>query len=266
MSAPAQKDQFRDFELLVDHLVKIGDGTNWPIDEKINALERLIEQWRIDRHKLTNPLEIEEFIEWKWFADRDRLHFAPMRSGADKGFGTTPIRLQRKLLVFLLLHHGRYTKVLEIIEGFISKIRKDLDTLDFKKTKTGVFRCYTNTRFAANKLRDYGLLKFTRREAYKTWVLSLPGFIAAASALENPNWEIPNVQKDPWHELDPFIYTCSAGLDDYPSFVQRLEAICKPNAEIFQTFNNVLREAHRQLVRYWQVLSDQARTKKIVAN
>ena len=258
----AKDDPLRAFELLVDRLVQVGSTKGSSVEDKIDALERLVEQWRIVRHKLTNRLEFEDFMDWKWFADIDRIHFAPAYSTEDKGFGTPPIRLQRKLLAFLLLYHDCYKQVLEIINGFISKIRKDLNTLDFKKTKTGVFRCYTNTRFAANSLREYGLLKFTRREAYKTWVLSLPGFLVAATALEKPSWEIPNVQKDPWHDLDPFIYTCCAGLHDYPMLVHRLEWVCRPNTQIFRTFEGVLQQAHRQLVRYWQVLADpEQRTK-----
>lgn len=252
----ARDDPLRTFESLVDRFVRIDATATYGVEDKIDALERLIEQWRIIRHKLLNPLEFEDFIDWKWFADTDRIVFVPVYSIEGKGFRTPPIRLQRKLLAFLLLYHDRYKQVLEIIGGFISKIREDLCTVDFKKTKTGVFRCYTNTRFAANKLRDYGLLKFTQREAYKTWVLSLPGFLVAARALEKPNWEIPNVVKDPWHDLDPFIYTCCAGLDDYPLFVQRLKSICDPNAKIFQTFDEVLHQVHLQLMRYWRVLAD----------
>lgn len=257
MDAPAKKDPFKDFESLVDQLVRVDVAGTMPIAQKIDALERLIEKWRIDRHKLINPLEFEEFEDWGWFADIDKLHFVPNSKGASKGFGTAPIRLQRKLLVFLLLHHGRYRHVLEVIDGFIGKIRTELKSVDFKKTKTGVFRCYTNTRFAALRLRDNGLLKFTDREAYKNWVLSLPGFLVAAVALASPDWTVPPVEKDPWHDLDPLILQCCGAVADYPTFVATLSSICKPNSEVFESFKEVLQEAHRLLQQYWATLNNE---------
>jgi len=255
MNTP-DKDRYLDFEALVDSLVQVAAEGAVPVEQKINALERLIERWRIARHKLVNPLEFEEFEDWKWFAAPDKFHFVENRSGVTEGSGTSPIRLQRKLLVFLLLHHGQYGHVLEIIDEFIEKMRPSLSILDFKKTRTGVFRCYTNTRFAAVALRDSGLLKFTRREAYKTWVLSLPGFLVAARALASPDWMIPAVEKDSWHKLDPFILECSASVSDYPTFVATLKNVCAPNAQVFVAFEKVLQESHRLLQGYWTVLGN----------
>lgn len=255
MSTPARPDPLRHFEAFVDTVVRFPMPR--PVDEKINAVERLIEQWRIGRHSLVNALEFEEFLDWKWFIDGERVHFAPAASHPEKGFGTTPIRLQRKLLAFLVLHHGRDAHVLKIIETFVAQIRPSLETVDFKKTKTGVFRCFTNTRFAANKLREHGLLKFTRREAFKTWVLSLAGFIVAARALASPDWTLPTIRKDSWHDLDPFILSCCDAVADYETFVATLRKICQPNAEVFTTFASVLADAHRLLQEYWAALQDQ---------
>jgi hypothetical protein len=187
----------------------------------------------------------------------DRTAQARQSVGVRRIRGLETVRLQRKLLVFLLLYHGSYRHVLEIIDGFVGKIRHQLKTVDFKKTKTGVFRCYTNTRFAALRLRDNGLLKFTEREAYKTWVLSLPGFLVAASALASPDWSVPPVEKDPWHDLDPLILQCCDAVADYPTFVSTLSTICKPNSEFFETFKQVLQEAHQLLQRYWATLKNE---------
>ena len=42
------------------------------------------------------------------------------------------------------------------------------------------------TRFAAQTLRDYGLLKFAKGDAYRTWKLSFLG-IAVASLIYHPD-------------------------------------------------------------------------------
>ena len=173
--------------------------------------------------------------------------------------GTQPLRLQRQLLVFLLLHHGEFKDVLECIEGFIQKVWKELDVRDFKKTKTGVFRCFTNTRFAANKLRSYSLLKYTRQERFKVWVLSLPGIIVAAKALQSPNWDLP-AQADPWHGLDEFILQCLREVRDFPALVETLASICGPDTQIFKTFAPVLKAAHHLLQGYTRVLEDKELT------
>ena len=68
--------------------------------------------------------------------------------------------------------------------------------------------------------------------------------------------------KYPWHELDPFIYTSGAGLRDFPNFVHRLESICRPNTQIFETFSDTLKKVHRELNRFWTVLADPEPTKK----
>src|SRR5205823_5429 len=121
------------------------------------------------------------------------------------------------------------------------QMRQQLTPIDFKKTKTGVTRCFTNTRFAANALRDYGLLKFTRREAFKTWELSLAGFLVAADVLKkraeqkNP-WHVPLNSKEANFDLSQEIRVASKGCQTFDDLVARLASICKPDAEIFKTF------------------------------
>lgn len=253
MAVPPEHDRLSELETLVNQLVQL-DGAS--LKEKMDALERLIEQWRIGRHQLGNALQFEDFLEWKWLVDSNRLYFAPGAAKEEKGFGTPPIRLQRKLLVFLLLHHGCHQRVLTAIDAFVAKIRSDLQLLDFKKTETGVFRCYTNTRFAANKLREHGLLRYTEREAFKVWVLSLPGILVAARALASPDWTLPHVRKDPWHDLDPFILESSAAIADFADFVGALKRICHPNTVVFKAFEPVLQNAYQLLQSYWAILQN----------
>lgn len=248
-------DPFETFEELIGQLIKIPMKAVCPVSDKVDHLERLIEQWRISRFKLRNSLDFEEFLETKWMVDDSHVHFAPTGNQPDRRAGTSPLRLQRKLLDFLLLHQGSYPDVLKCIRGFIGKIHSDLDIRDFKKTETGVIRCFTNTRFAANKLRDYGLLKYTKTEAFKVWVLSLPGILVAAKSLKDPGWRLP-VVADPWHGLDPFIMGCAESVREFPAMVQALAELCEPDTHIFRTFDGVLKEAHRLMVNHWEIVQD----------
>lgn len=254
----AAPDPFAEFETVIDSLIAVERVGNVPISSKVDLLERLIEQWRIDRHELSNGLDFEEFLAWRWRSGADQLSFQRSGEKADYSAGTAPIRLQRRLLVFLLLNHGRYEHILDIIREFVRTIRGDLDVRDFKKTETGVFRCFTNTRFAANTLREYGLLKYTRQEAFKVWILSLPGLLVAARALSDGaerGWKLPTIT-DPWHRLDPFTLRCAPVTHDLPTLVRTLSELCEPNTKIFTTFAHVLEQAHGLLKSYWATLAD----------
>jgi hypothetical protein len=263
---PAPADEFKDFEDLVNSLVQIPSAAPVPIELKIGLLERLIERWRIDRHQLENAITFEDFPSWDWLMDERMLHFTPKRGiTPSPGTGIPPIRYQRTLLVYLLLHHqGRKHRipVLNIIRDFIADVRDHLSPVDFKKTDTGVIRCFTNTRFAANKLREYGLLNYTRHEAFKTWTLSLPGIIVAAEALKQPDWKIPVIHNQGLFGLDPLILSSAASVKDFAAVVSALSAICGPNVKIFDTFKGVLTEALTLLQKYWATLNDPALTQK----
>lgn len=251
-------DRFKEFEQLVDRLIDVSGSGEEPISRKVDLLERLIEQWRIERHQLSNGIDFEEFLVWRWFSDPGRLHFTKSNEIVDRSAGTAPLRLQRKLLVFLLLNHGKYHHVLDIIRDFVWTIRSSLEIRDFKKTETGVFRCFTNTRFAANILREYGLLKYTRQEAFKVWILSLPGLLVAARALSDGaerGWKLPTIT-DSWHRLDPFTLRCAPVTHDLPALVRTLSELCEPNTKIFTTFDHVLEQAHRLLQSFWATLAD----------
>lgn len=126
-------------------------------------------------------MSFEEFTQCQVLADTDKLFVAAPQSFKPRGTGTTAIQLQAPLLLFLLSHHRDRYPVLEIIRLFVATVRKQLEYLDFKKTQTGVTRCFTNTRFAAKVLRAYGLLKFTHREAHKA-----RDFIASAALCVGP--------------------------------------------------------------------------------
>ena len=56
---------------------------------------------------------------------------------------------------------------------------------DFAKLMTGSQRFVTNTRFAADILRRYGLLRSDKKSFYKIWELSLFGLILASNIYKN---------------------------------------------------------------------------------
>jgi hypothetical protein len=215
----------------------------------------------------TDEASFEEYVLSEVRVRNDRLIISAPQKVRNVGSGTSSIQLQTPLLLFLLLNHKERYQVLDIIKLFVEQMRVQLTFLDFKKTKTGVTRCFTNTRFAAHVLRDYGLLKFTKRQAFKTWELSLAGFLVAASILQ----QRAN-QKRPWYELGPArngnfdllseIRDACRGITSYDEFVVRLAAICEPDAAVFNSFQPALKEAFALLQGYWAILSDQSKTHK----
>jgi len=233
------------------------------LNEKIDLLERILEITRIENKYLENNLPTEEFLQGILKIDRGTLRFDAPKKIKNLGSGTSPIRLQPKLLLFLLFIHNRGSyKVYDIIDRFIRIIWDHLDPLDFKKTRTGVTRCFTNTRFAANTLRRYGLLKFTRKEAYKTWALSLPGILVASKVMEKADWAIPHVQRELNFDLHPDILKAFDELKSYDSFVRRLTSICKPDNKLFVDFKKASIKAYSLLGKYWDILQNPSLSKK----
>ena len=236
-------------------------GTFVELGQTLDVLERIIEVLRFKYKCRENNLEFENFIQGKILVRDDVLNYYAPAKYYDLGSGTAPIRLQPNLLVFLLLYHRQSIRVYDIIDNFIERIWDNLSPVDFKKTRTGVTRCFTNTRFAANTLRGYGFLKFTHKEAYKTWVLSLPGFLVASKLLENNNWSIPEFQDSSKIGLHSDLLTAWDGLQTYDEFVGRLGKVCKPNVKVFVTFEGVLKKAHVLLTKYWAIIKNQELTK-----
>ena len=230
---------------------------------KIDLLERLLELARLYRRNTKNNVPFEDFLQGHVMTWPTGLRFVAPREKNWYRSGTAPIRLQPKLLLFLLLHHRDRFRIYNIIEAFIQKIWEELEPLDFKRTETGVMRCFTSTRFAANTLRAYGLLKFTQEEAYKTWVLSLPGLLVAATVLEERNWHIPECQKErAASDLHPDIRSAWNHYQTFDKFVEKLKGICTPEAEVFETFDEVLKNSHLLLAQYWKTLQNDSLSNK----
>jgi len=251
---------FEQLKQLIDEWIYIeGDPPDCEnFKDKLDILDRALESLRVKYRYIENKLPLEMFVQGQALKDKSTLRYCFPPKYDVLGSGTPPIQLQPMLLLFLLIYHKRSYHIYDIISGFIEKIWDQLEFLDFKKTQTGVVRCFTNTRFAANTLRDYGLLKFTRNEAYKTWVLSLPGFLVASKVLEEcgGNWELPEVEKKLHFDLHNKIFTVWTDLRTYDAMVERLTYICEPNTQVFRTFEDVLRSAYDLLGSYWRVIQD----------
>lgn len=255
-------------EKLIDQWIEVqGHSAADMIGLKIEVLALTLEKLRHARKQINEQITFEEFEQSKLFPDTDCLRLIAPKAYHHLGTGTASIRLQVPLLLFLLIHHKQALSILDIIDGFIDKIWDDLTFIDFKKTATGVTRCYTNTRFAAHTLRDYGLLKFTQKEAFKTWELSLTGFLVAAQVLADfkggkIKWNVPIHTPHQNFDLHEKIRQAWDGLRAYPEFLERLRSICVPDAKIFTTFEPVLKKAHALLPAYWSTLGDHKLTQK----
>jgi hypothetical protein len=254
----------RDLERFLGRLV-VPHGCSEPPNGEalaIDLLARAIEAYRIQTGRLENRVSFEWFLQGHLELGDERLHFSAPAQFHDFGSGTPPIVLQPTLLVFLLLHHDRHRQVLDAIEAFIASEWDQLESLDFKRTRTGVLRCVTNTRFAANTLRKYGLLKFTRREAYKTWVLSLPGALLAAELAPRIGLLLKPCEPTRGVDLHPEILRPGPDWASFDAFLGRLEALCKPKAEFFRTFDTMLRRAYELLPGYWAAMRDSKRSRE----
>lgn len=237
------------------------------LDRKIELLCFALEELKFVRGGDTDEVSFEEYVQSDVRISGNKLLISAPAVLRDQGSGKSPIQMQAPLLLFLLLNHKERYQVLEIIKYFIEQLQDQLTVLDFKKTKTGVTRCFTNSRFAAKVLREYGLLKFTRYEAFKTWELSLAGFLVAASILQQRAG-----QKRPWYELGPArdgsfdllpeIRDACKGITSFDKFVACLAAICEPDASIFKTFQPALKQAFDLLQGYLAILNDQTITHK----
>jgi hypothetical protein len=241
---------------LLDRLVTASENTTSDLATKIDLLERLLHSWRFAHNRPDNDLPFEEYLQYEIFADTDKISFKRPSQFQSLGSGVPPIRLQPTLLMYLLASHSKHRKVLGVIDGYVEQIRSSLGELDFKKTKTGVTRCYTNTRFAANTLRDYGFLKFTQKEAFKVWVLSLPGFIVASKVFEANDWTLKVIDKEKNYDLHPVIRSAWDSFDGFDKFYDQLVSACCPNIELFETFGPVLRKAYNILTQYWKALNN----------
>jgi len=255
-------------EALIDRLVRIDYFTGQPpLDFKISLLSLMLEELKHERHTAEDIVDFETYLQSEITADQEKIQVTGPIFEKHLGSGTSSIRMQPPLLMFLMLHHGDQLTVPEIIQRFLEKVRPQLSYLDFKKTKSGSSRCSVHTRLAAQTLRNYGLLRYTWREGYKSWELTLPGFLAAAGIFavrshDSMPWTIPPQFKEFGFEVRPEIRRTWDEIKSYSAFIASLASICRPGATVFRTFERVLVKAYPTLQDYWAVLNDSRLTRK----
>jgi hypothetical protein len=84
------------------------------------------------------------------------------------------------LLLYLFENHKMKLPAYECSIGLMEASKVFLREGDFAKHKTGGIRFITNTRFASNELRKFGLLRSDKQCYHKIWELSLFGLAVAA--------------------------------------------------------------------------------------
>jgi hypothetical protein len=248
-------------ESLIDRLVSVDYfDERPPLDFKIALLSLVLEELKHERQMPEDVVDFETYMQSEILADQNKISITKAVFEKDLGTGTASIRLQPPLLLFLLSHRSQ-TRVLDIVQQFVEKVRPQLTYLDFKKTKSGWARCFTNTRQAALVLHNHGLLRFTWRDGYKSWDLSLGGYLAAAEIFHQRSrelvpWSIPPHFREFNFEVRPEIRRAWDDISNYDAFIGRLKSMCQLNTTVFNTFEPALRKAYPLLQEYWVVMND----------
>jgi hypothetical protein len=217
----------------------------------LDLMEHLITVLR-HKHRNTSPkLSFETFLKSNISVTSGHITINAVNGAINNGSGTPPIQLQSALLRHLLIFHKQTYPVHKIVESFTNSIWSYLTVLDFKRTITGATRCHTNTRFAATTLRDYGFLRFSHKEAYKTWQLTLSGFLVAAKLIELETWVPKSTNERGLYLRQDILDAAKEVLDSYDGFVNELSKLCEPQTDIFKTYEEILNSAYK-LHQFWQ--------------
>jgi hypothetical protein len=210
---------------------------------KIDVLERLVQVLRFQENYYPNNISIDEVYGRTTFGS-DTINYCPDEPVADFSAVSNRSNLIPKLLVFLLIYHKKRYGVNEIIQYFVNKIRSSLKIKDFEKTKTGAIRCFTNTRFAAATLREYGFIRDTKKYRYKTWELTFTGIIVATALVKNQDWNISGIEVDSkkvFHQM----YDAMNIITDFHAVYTLLKSLCGQNINNFSTFENILKYSEK---------------------
>lgn len=247
-------------EAWIDGIIAI-DGLRGPeaVDAKLDVLGYVVDRLKRGRKAKGPTYSFERYVHARHDVIDNVLFLVPSNVRQDLGKGFSPVQLQVPLLLFLLIHHRDRHNVLDIIDLFTGRLANQFKDVDYKRTDTGVIRCYTNTRFAAKHLRDFGLLRYTHKEAYKTWELSLIGLLAASvifheRAGNDEPWQIPSKELNTVTGISEEVLTALQAVHDYKTFVERLSRICEPRTDLFGTFGPALERAFKLLPGYVQEL------------
>ncbi|MFH1622821.1 MAG: hypothetical protein ABIA97_06885 [Candidatus Omnitrophota bacterium] len=248
---------------------------------KLDTMERVIELARFYAEKETNDIPYDDFVKNKsTFFDNLKIYIRKSDNSQKIKSYKKPDELETPLLAFLLVHNVQNEDIYIIIKKFINEIRADLSPLDFEKGRAGAIRCFTNTRFAAKLLRDIGLLKFTQKEAFKTWELSFLGILVSAF-IYSRNWREVTKQirynsfilfpdRDmihkliyPRHKANYWIYRTIYEFSDEKKFTQRLNWACQNCFNIkFELFKNSIAKIYSLIKKYSELSKFEERQNK----
>lgn len=214
------------------------------VKRKVDILERIVKLIRTELAHPQNDFLSEQLLKTTIFVnDSERRIHIDLNQQNENSNATTQLEirtsrnLQASLLVFLLLNFRRHDSVLQVIEGLVDEIRSTLSIRDFQRTKTGVIRCFTNTRFAAKQLRDFGLLKFTKKEAFKRWELSFLGILVALQLYEK-QWRDAPSHKITTVPLDSRILDALSRLQNLNKVREILDLLCE-DKNLFPAFGDM---------------------------
>ncbi|QQL45336.1 hypothetical protein [Sulfuriroseicoccus oceanibius] len=208
---------------------------------KLAALERAIDAIRLHhevqgRGNLTcppspgclevrsrSPISFDEFLLCHWNE--------PEKPNSPRGHGR--FHLAFPLLKFIFKNRDKRWSVHSMTRAFIRENHERWTPFDLARTSTGAVRLETNIKMAAHHLRRYGLLLFTKDEAFKRWRLSVLGIVVADRIPDeimwfdkqgNDSWE--------WNFLGNAIWVI-ADVQNVPDIIESLERYAKLEVEGF---------------------------------
>src|SRR3989338_5206758 len=250
------KEKFEKFinsSILLD--LKVTDDIKDTTANRMRILEKLIDLYRFHSADPETKISLNDVLSLDIdFIENGKIRIIGKKSqSGDKGF-LRPHDLELPLLLFLLVYEEG-GDVYSVITNFIDEIKPILKPLDFEKAKIGAPRCFTNTRFAAQTLRDYGLLKFTKEEAFRTWKLSFLG-IAVASLIYHPDW-LSDFKRTDYalygHEYSKLPRTISTAINlicNRDEFVKRIRDVIRSSRVNTPFTPQALRDLHGLIGRY----------------
>lgn len=252
-------EKFINSSILLDHkiLSEIQDTTA----NRIRILEKLIDLYRFYSPHSDANISLKDVLNLELdFVVDGKIRIIGKRSRPIEKSFLRPHDLELPLLLFLLVYEEG-GDIYSVITSFIEEIKPILKPLDFEKAKVGAPRCFTNTRFAAQTLRNYGLLKFARGDAYRTWKLSFLG-IAVASLIYHPDW-LSDFKRTDYalygHEYSKLPRTISTAINlicNRDEFVRKIRDVVRSSKVNTPFTSQALKDLHELIGRYQNAIQN----------
>lgn len=147
MSAPDPDKSLEALEAWLVNNVQFASFGDDPFPEvKADFFIRLLERLQVKRKLLKSQVPFQKGHYWHCKIVNEKLVVSYAESRPKFETGTHPVAIQARLLIFLLGQGGTRRKVFDLVEEFVHTVWDFWEKEDFEKTKTGVYRCFTNTR------------------------------------------------------------------------------------------------------------------------